>query len=46
MLTGGNDDISIGMMTALEDRLQGGEDYFVAGLNWSQPALKLVKDDR
>ena len=42
---GGNDDISIGMMTALEDAgLQGGEDYFIAGLNWSQPALKLVKD--
>ena len=42
---GGNDGISIGMMTALEDAgLKGGEDYFIAGLNWSQPALKLVKD--
>ena len=42
---GGNDGISIGMMTALEKAgLKGGEDYFIAGLNWSQPALKLVKD--
>lgn len=42
---GGNDGISIGMMTALKSAgLKGGEDYFVAGLNWSKPALKLVKD--
>jgi len=44
---GGNDDISIGIMHALDATGQsGGGDYFIAGLNWSAPALKLVKNGK
>jgi ABC-type sugar transport system substrate-binding protein len=44
---GGNDDISIGIMHALDATgRSGGGDYFIAGLNWSAPALKLVKNGK
>lgn len=44
---GGNDDISIGIMDALnESGKKAGEDYFIAGLNWSKPALDLVNSGK